>query len=66
MAILRGCEEKNRTPKLEERVCPRCGKPVEVFTRLGRITEESVCECGYVFRAEQPLETMPETRAESE
>lgn len=31
MAIMGGCEEKNRTPILEERVCPRCGETVEVF-----------------------------------
>ena len=27
-----GCEEKYKTPVLEERKCPVCGDEVEVFT----------------------------------
>lgn len=48
---LTGCEEKNKTPILEEKRCPHCGEDVEVFTRKGKIVEEAVCECGYVFEA---------------
>lgn len=53
MAVMDGCEGKYRTPALEERVCPRCGKEVEVFTNQGKIVEEAVCSCGYVFEAEE-------------
>ncbi|MDO5134861.1 MAG: hypothetical protein Q4D55_02305 [Eubacteriales bacterium] len=53
MAILEGCESKYRTPVPEDRICPQCKKPVEVFTSRGRIVEDSVCECGYVFHAEE-------------
>lgn len=53
MAILEGCESKYRTPVPEDRTCPQCGKLVEVFTNRGRIIEDSVCECGYVFQAEE-------------
>ncbi len=35
MSILGGCEEKNKTPILEERICPNCGDEVEVFTVKG-------------------------------
>jgi len=49
---LTGCEEKNKTPILEEKICPECGEPVEVFTRKGRVVEDAACDCGYVFRAE--------------
>lgn len=57
MAAMDGCESKYRTPVPEEKICPKCGKEVEVFTSRGRITEEATCECGYVFQAEeiQPL-----------
>lgn len=51
-----GCEENRNTPILEERVCPQCGEEVEVFTRDGRLIDDFPCECGYVFRAEEPLE----------
>lgn len=57
MAVMDGCESKYRTPVPEERVCPKCGKEVEVFTVHGRITQDTTCECGYVFETEeaQPL-----------
>lgn len=54
MAVLGGCEEKYKTPVLEERICPQCGAEVEVFASKGRIVEDSACECGYVFQAQQP------------
>ena len=52
MAIASGCENKNRTPVLEDRVCPKCGAEVEVVTVKGRVIEESKCDCGYIFEAE--------------
>ena len=51
MAIMDGCESKHKTPTLEERTCPVCG-----FTRRGRIIEDTACDCGYVFKAEEQLE----------
>ena len=26
-----GCEDKNRSPIIEDRVCPKCGRDIEVF-----------------------------------
>ena len=53
MAFMDGCESKYRTPVSEDRICPVCGKEVEVFTNRGRIVEDAVCPCGYVFKAEE-------------
>ena len=47
MSVAYGCEDKNRTPVLEERACPKCGADMEVFLINGRIAEDSVCKCGY-------------------
>ncbi|MBQ1312828.1 MAG: hypothetical protein IIY55_13360 [Blautia sp.] len=55
MAVMDGCEAKTRTQVLEERVCPKCGKEVEVFTVKGRIVEDTACECGYVFKAQEQI-----------
>lgn len=63
MAVLDGCEAKYRTPEPEDRTCPKCGKTVEVFTNRGRITEDTVCDCGYVFQAE-PVEPLKVEKAE--
>ena len=52
-----GCEDKNRTPIPEDRICPMCGNEIEVFVSRGRIIEDSVCECGYVMKAEEPIVT---------
>ena len=43
----------------QSRTCPKCGKEVEVFTPRGKLTEDTVCSCGYVFQAEEavPLKT---------
>ena len=60
MGVSMGCEEARKTPKLEERVCPSCGEEVEVFTRDGRLVDDFACECGYVFKAEEPLDTRPD------
>lgn len=54
-----GCEEKNKTPIPEERVCPQCGREIEVFLSRGRIMEDAVCECGYVIKAQEQINTMP-------
>jgi len=52
MSILGGCEEKNKTPILEERICPHCGDEVEVFSVKGRLIDDFTCSCGYVFQKE--------------
>ena len=64
MAIMDGCESKHKTPVLEERRCPQCGEMVEVFTRKGRIVEESTCDCGYVFEVEEQLTPGPHRKPE--
>lgn len=64
MAILGGCEEKNKTPILEERICPRCGEEVEVFTVKGRLIDDFPCTCGYVFAHEEQLVIEPRQRKE--
>ena len=57
MAVMDGCEAKFVTPVPEERKCPVCGEAVEVFTRKGRIIEDSTCpKCGHVLTAEEQLE----------
>ena len=50
MAVLDGCDSKYRTPVSEDRICPKCGEEVEVFTVRGRVVEETSCSCGYVFQ----------------
>ncbi len=62
MAVLDGCETKFRTPVSEERVCPKCGKEVEVFTIKGRIVEDAKCSCGYVFEAQEADSPMVEKK----
>lgn len=54
MAVLDGCEAEFKTPVPEERICPQCGKEMEVFTVKGRVVEDAVCECGYVIKAQDP------------
>ena len=49
-----GCEDKNKTPVLEDRICPICGNEVEVFVSRGKIMEDVVCECGYIIKTEEP------------
>ena len=44
--IFEGCQSKSRELSLEEKVCPRCGNLVEVFS----IDTEVVCDrCGFVI-----------------
>ena len=64
MAVMDGCESQYRTSVLEERVCPKCGKEVEVFTSRGKIIEPTECSCGYVFEVEDvvPLKTEPKEK----
>lgn len=66
MAIMDGCESKYRTPVPEEKVCPKCGKEVEVFTTGGRIVEDATCSCGYVFHAEDVTPLKVERAEENE
>ena len=55
MSVLGGCEEKNKTPVLEERVCPNCGDGVEGFTVKGRLIDDFACAGGYVFHKEEQI-----------
>ena len=42
--ILDGCQGKPRTPTIIEKICPRCGSMIELFS----IDTEMVCEnCGF-------------------
>ena len=43
--LMDGCQGKPRTPTLHEKVCPRCGSIIEIFS----IDTEVTCEnCGFV------------------
>ena len=55
--MIDGCEARHATPVLEERICPDCGEVIEVFTRKDRIVSDSACDCGYIFREEEPVFT---------
>lgn len=50
-----GCEDKNRTPDLETRICPICGSEMDVFILRGRVMEDSICDCGYVIKEEEQI-----------
>ena len=43
--IFEGCQGKPRTPTLEEKICPRCGNVIEVFSTD---TEVACDKCGFV------------------
>lgn len=56
--LLRGCQEGKGTPRLVEVKCPRCGRWVEVFVRMGgaigqtgTLASDEVCDCGCVLPA---------------
>ena len=43
--LMDSCQGKPRTPTILEKVCPRCGQEIEMFS----IDTEAVCEnCGFV------------------
>jgi len=43
--IMDGCQGKPKTPTVEEKKCPNCGHPIEIFS----IDTEVTCEnCGFV------------------
>ena len=43
--ILGGCQGKPKTPTIQEKVCPRCGSIIEMFS----IDTQMPCEnCGFV------------------
>ena len=46
MAVMDGCEAKYKTPVPEDRICPKCGNEVEVFTSRGRIIEDTATRTG--------------------
>jgi hypothetical protein len=61
MALINGCQEGKGTPRLAEVLCPRCGRCVEVFVRMGgavgktgTLVSSETCECGYVLAAGSP------------
>ncbi|MBQ8304976.1 MAG: hypothetical protein IJX90_01965 [Blautia sp.] len=64
MAVMDGCEAGFRTAVAEDRKCPVCGKEVEVFTIKGKITEDTACDCGYVFKAETAPSPVVEKKEE--
>ena len=42
---MQGCQGKPRTPTIIEKICPRCGHEIELFS----IDTERTCEnCGFV------------------
>ena len=44
--IFEGCQGKPSTPTLAEKLCPRCGSLIEIFS----VDTEAVCEkCGQVI-----------------
>lgn len=43
--VMEGCQGKPRTPTIHEKICPRCGSEIEMFST----DTEVVCEnCGFV------------------
>ena len=43
--VFEGCQGKPRTPTIHEKICPRCGEIIEMFS----IDTEMACEnCGFV------------------
>ena len=58
MALISGCQEGKVTPRLVEVKCPKCGRWVDVFVRMGgaigetgTLVSDEVCDCGNVFHA---------------
>lgn len=43
--IMQGCQAKPKTPTIIEKVCPQCGRTIELFS----VDTEMPCEyCGFV------------------
>ena len=43
--ILHGCQAKPRTPTIKEKICPKCGNVIELFS----IDTQVACDkCGFV------------------
>ncbi len=61
---LDGCEARYKTPVMEERTSPQCGELVEVFTKRGKIIEDTPCTCVYVFKMEEQV--LPKIPAEKQ
>ncbi len=41
--ILQGCQSKSKEITIQDKICPRCGQEVEIFS----VDTEAVCEnCG--------------------
>ena len=44
--ILQGCQSKSKEITIQDKICPRCGQEVEIFS----VDTQAVCEnCGYVI-----------------
>ena len=43
--IMDGCQGKPRTPTIEDRICPNCGNPIEIFSTD---TEVACDNCGFI------------------
>ena len=59
--LLKGCQEGKGTPRLAEVRCPRCGRWVEVFVKMGgapgqtgTLVADEICDCGHVLPAGSP------------
>jgi hypothetical protein len=62
--LLDGCHEGKHTPRLTEVLCPKCGRPVEVFVMMegppgvtGTLKADEKCACGFVLPAGSPEES---------
>ncbi|MFR7832565.1 MAG: hypothetical protein ACLU3F_15290 [Blautia wexlerae] len=49
--IMDGCQGKPRTPTIEDRICPNCGNPIEIFSTD---TEVACDKCGFVVYNDKP------------
>lgn len=58
MSLISGCQEGKGTPRLAEVKCPKCGRVVEVFVKMGgaigktgTLVADEVCVCGHILPA---------------
>ena len=54
--IMDGCQGKPRTPTIEDRICPNCGNPIEIFSTD---TEVACDKCGFVDGDDGPFHVLP-------